>query len=556
MEGEEKMSSYQADSGSVTQRPLIFIYDTTGRDGAQARGVKFSVHDKLRLAERLDRERIPYIELGWPGANETDLEVFTMARSLDLKYSKLVAFGSTRHKGNAPGQDKTLNDLLRAETQAVAIFGKSSEFQAKAALQTDPENNLQMIFDSVKYLKERGREVIYDAEHFFEGYYGNRFYGIPGNTEYAWRTLQAARDAGADFIVLCETNGGKKPREVYEAVKEVLYRLGDVRLGIHPHRDRGLATAIALEAVEAGCVMVQGTFNGIGERTGNLDLVEAIANLHLEGYGFVGGFDVRQLKSLSRFTYDLLNLQPIDTQPFVGENSGTHKGGIHASGILRDRRTYEYVPPEIFGHRSESVVSSQSGVSTLIAIGKYNFNRDDQRLPAILKEIKRLEHLGHSFEDADGSLDLLIRRISGERTQLFDLLESRVDDFRKGDGQSSSYAVVKLRINGGEFVELEYGDGPVNALDISLKSALTKRYPELDHLQLEDYKVRVIQGPKKGTASKVRVHIVSKFGSERFGTVGVGDDILDASWQALVESYEYAHILHSNQLKTAQVLNE
>lgn len=509
----------------------IILYDTTLRDGTQGGGLILSVDDKLRIVKRLDALRFDYIEGGWPGSNPRDEEFFRRARDLHLDYAKLAAFGSTRRKNARADSDENLRLLIEANTPVVTIFGKSSEFQVKEGLETTPKENLNMIADSVAYLRGRGKEVVYDAEHFFDGF--------RANIEYAIATLQAAKTAGANWLVLCDTNGGTDFDYMRQIIREVKGRVQGIRYGIHTHNDSDYATTNAMIAVKEGFEMVQGTINGYGERIGNANLINIIVNAWKKGYMTNGNVNLSQLTNFYNFLCDVANLIPNPKQPFVGTDAFAHKGGIHVSAVLKNPGLYEHIEPQAVGNERRFYVTDLAGTSNIQA--ELGIDRKDPFARELLHAIKTKEHEGYSYETAGGSLELLLRRLKGEKTEIFSLLEREVIVTKSGNNTSSSFAVVKIGVNGDEVTEQDYGDGPVHALDLTLRKALMNKFPELKDLKLEDYKTRIISGEKTGTASKVRVLIESSIGIKRFGTVGVSGNIIDASWEALVDSYEYAH---------------
>lgn len=526
---------------NISKSPIL-IYDCTLRDGTQGSGVSLSVDDKIQAARKLDDLRFDYIEGGWPGSNPKDIEFFEKIQSVRLNYAKVAAFGSTRKKDIAPASDANLRLLIEANTPVVTIFGKSSPFQVAEALQTTPDENRNMVADSVHFLKAAGREVVYDAEHFFDGFKEDRAYALS--------TLRAAHTAGADFLVMCDTNGGTDFTLLGEIVREVRKEFPDAKLGIHTHNDMGYGVANTLAAVYEGAQMVQGTVNGIGERVGNANLITITANLIKEKIATTGNVDAAKLKTLSSLIYELANLPPDTRQPYVGDSAFAHKGGVHVDAVLKNPRLYEHVEPEMVGNRRQFLVSDLSGTANVEALENFGIKKKDSLARQIIEKIKQLEHEGYAFEAAEGSLDLLIRSMRGETTSIFDLIEYRTDVTRKaegpGDGRSDnkleSCAIVRILVNGEEVTKMAYGDGPVNALDLALRAALTSKYPELARLQLDDYKVRIIP-EQRGTSAKVRVLIESKMGGKRFGTVGVDENIVEASWRALVESFQYAHLL-------------
>lgn len=511
-------------------------YDTTLRDGAQAEGISFSVDDKLHIAQELDRLGIDYIEGGWPNpTSEKDREFFRRARDLKLSHARLAAFGSTRRVHTPAKQDANLRHLLEAETPVVTIFGKSWELHVQEVLRTTQEENLRMIEESVAFLKDCGREVIYDAEHFFDGY--------AQNPEYALATLAAAERGGADCVVLCDTNGGALPFDVYQVVQTVQQAVS-VPLGIHTHNDSGLAAANALLAVQAGVSHVQGTINGYGERCGNANLCTLLPTLALK----LGGSSptpeqLVHLTEISRFVSELANLPHDERQPYVGASAFAHKGGAHIDGVTKTKgRAFEHVSPDRVGNRRRLLLSDQSGTSTIVAKLENLFPGIDKRDPTVvrmLEEVKRLEYGGYQFEGADASFELLAHRLLRDATPLFNPTTFRLIIERREDGSLLADATVKVCINGELLHTAADGDGPVNALDKALRKALTSRYPQLSRIELKDYKVRVLEGKHRGTASPVRVLIESGDEQGEWGTVGVSENIIEASFEALVDSLEY-----------------
>jgi len=516
------------------KRKDIYLYDSTLRDGEQAEGVAFSLQDKVRMAHKLDTFGIDYIEGGYPGSNPKSIQFFDQMKKEKLTFAKLTAFGSTRHARSRTSDDVNIRALIKTRAPVMTIFGKSWDFHVKDALRVSLTQNLKMIADSVKYLKSKGREVIYDAEHFFDGF--------KANPEYAIKTLLAAAEAGADNITLCDTNGGSlfsEVREIIETVKKVI----DLPLGIHAHNDGGLGVANSLAAVECGVTLVQGTINGYGERCGNADLIQIISSLELKYQKrCVPKRSLPKLVELSRFVAEMANVVPEPRQPYVGRSVFTHKGGIHVSAILRNPDTYEHIKPELVGNRRRVVVSEQSGKSNL-AFKAEEYGVDLEQLgeiaPKVLENIKQLEHEGYEFEAAEGSLDLNMQRAMGKYRRFFDLEGFRVIIEKRGNHEPCvSEATIKVNIEGESKHTAAEGDGPVNALDTALRKALIEAYPDLKNVQLSDFKVRIIDS-KAGTAAKVRVLIESTDGESEWGTVGVSENIIEASWQALVDSIEY-----------------
>ncbi len=510
----------------------VQIYDTTLRDGSQGEGVSFSLQDKLLIAQRLDQMGFDYIEGGYPLSNEKDAQFFARARQLKFAHARLSAFGMTRRKGVAASDDPGMRALVAAGTTTVTLVGKTWDFHATDVLLVSLEENLAMIADSVRYLQEAGREVIYDAEHFFDGWKAN-----PG---YARQTIQAAAQAGATLIVLCDTNGGSLPEEIAALTREAQAAL-DVPVGIHCHNDCELAVANSLAAVDAGAVQVQGTVNGVGERCGNVDLVSVVANLALKkrGYEVLRGDGVEHLTELSRYVYETANLHLRPNQPFVGQSAFAHKGGMHVHAVARATRSYEHIDPEAVGNERRILVSELSGRSNIMALTtKYNLQHDRALMDRILAQVVKLENEGYQFEAAEASFDLLVQKCAGTFQPHFERDRFRVNVAAEGSEPTTTEAAVKLRIGHLTRHEVAEGDGPVNALDAALRKALADVYPNLAGMQLVDYKVRVINS-EAGTAAGVRVMIESRDEHSVWGTVGVSTNVIEASWIALVDSFEY-----------------
>ena len=511
----------------------ITLYDTTLRDGTQGEQVNLSAEDKLRIARKLDGFGISYVEGGWPGSNPKDARFFEMAQEADFKNSRFTAFGSTRRPGITPEMDENIRALLKTETEVLTIFGKSWDLHATEILKVSLEENLMMIEETVAYLKGQSREVIYDAEHFFDGY--------KANPSYAMKTLAAAREGGAYVIVLCDTNGGSMPREIEEIVSKVVAHMG-ILIGIHTHNDCGLALANSLIAVQAGARMVQGTINGYGERCGNVDLISVIGNLQLKmGYSCIAEENLKQLTELSRYVSEMANVPPLNQRPFVGKSAFTHKGGVHVSAIQKNPAAYEHMKPQRVGNRRRVLVSDLSGKSNIdykaremeIKLGGNGY--DSQK---IVVEIKRLEDEGYEFDAAEGSLELLIKKVTGQFKEPFTLESFRVTTEKNGLDPSACQATIKISVGKEEEITAAEGDGPVNALDNALRKALTKFFPQIVEMGLVDFKVRVIDGGG-GTASKVRVQIETRDSREIWSTIGVSENVIEASWQALVDSFQY-----------------
>lgn len=513
----------------------VYLYDTTLRDGSQGEGISFSVEDKLKVAAKLDWLGIDYIEGGWPDSNPKDKEFFRRARKLSWR-ARLAAFGSTRRPGTTAETDKNLRALVEAGVPVATIVGKSWDFHVITALETTLAENLNMIRESVGYLKSYGLEVVYDAEHFFDGY--------RANSDYALATVRAAVEAGADWVVLCDTNGGSLPHQVEEIVREVKKRVS-VRLGVHAHNDSDVAVANSLVAVRAGVEQVQGTINGLGERCGNANLCSVIPNLELKmGYQCLGEERLTRLTEVSRYVSEIANVVPQANQPFVGHSAFAHKGGIHVSAILKHDQTYEHIPPEKVGNRRRVLVSELSGTSNIIYKAR-ELGLDVE--PSVqgrklIELIKELEHQGYQYEGAEASLELLMRRALGLYRPAFQL-ESLQILVEKRAHTEVSVAVVKVRVGDQVVHTAAEGNGPVNALDNALRKALESFYPVLKGMRLTDYKVRVLD-EKSGTGAKVRVLIESQDAEGSWSTVGVSENIIEASWQALVDSMEYALLKH------------
>ncbi len=511
----------------------IQIFDTLLRDGTQSAEISFSLEDKLRIAEELDSFGIDYIEGGWPGSNPKDQLFFEQAKTIKFKHAKLVAFGSTRRAKYTAEKDPNLKALLEAETPAVAIFGKSWTLHVKKALKISLEENIKLISDSVAYLKENGKEVIYDAEHFFDGY--------KNDPEYALSTLLAAEKAGADTLVLCDTNGGTQTLELVKIVKKVLKSV-KTPVGVHLHNDSDMAVANTVAAVDAGCVHVQGTINGYGERCGNANLCSVIPNLQVKAnYHCIPDDQIDQITRVSHFISELANLPPVNNMPFVGTSAFAHKGGIHVSAVMKDSATYEHIQPEIVGNKREVLLSDLSGISNLVykadELG-FDIKKHITKIPQIIRTLKQKEHDGYQYEGAEDSLKLLIKKITGEWQSYFSLEGFRVLVEKDTTATPRSEATVRMLVNDQKEHTAAEGDGPVHALDRALRQALRKFYPEIKLLRLVDYKVRVING-NEATGAKVRVLIESAYGNKRIHTVGVSKNTDEASWDALTDSVSW-----------------
>lgn len=514
----------------------IETYDTTLRDGAQGEGVNFSLEDKLLIARRLDELGFDYVEGGYPLSNPKDAEFFQKLAAKPLKNSKACAFGMTRRKGVKPADDIGMKSLLDSQAPVITIVGKTSDFHATEVLGVSLEENLAMIRDTVSYLCEQGREVIYDAEHFFDGW--------KANPDYAAQTIQAAAEAGAKIIVMCDTNGGSLLEEVAAITKEASSKI-DKPLGIHTHNDCELAVANSLAAIDAGAVHVQGTINGLGERCGNADLISVIANLALKKAGYEvldatpsDSEGVEHLTELSRYVYEIANMHFRTGQAFVGPSAFAHKGGMHVHAVAKVASSYEHIDPAAVGNERRVLVSELSGRSNIIALAtKHNLESDKELMNRILKQVVELENQGYQFEAAEASFDLLVKRAAGTYQPHFELVQYHTSVVSRG-GEPITEATVKLLVNDEVRHEVAEGDGPVNALDAALRKALNGHFPSLNSMHLVDYKVRVINSDA-ATAASVRVVIESRDGDDTWGTVGVHENVIEASWAALVDSIEY-----------------
>ncbi|MFO7846045.1 MAG: citramalate synthase [Balneolaceae bacterium] len=519
----------------------IQIFDTTLRDGTQGEKVCLSANDKVRIAKRLDSFGVDYIEGGWPGSNPKDLEFFKLAKNVAFNHAKIVAFGSTCRAGLQPDEDKNIQFLLDAETDVVSIFGKSWLLHVVEALKISPEENLDIIRRSVQYLKENGKEVIYDAEHFFDGY--------KDNPEYALETLTAAQNAGADTLVLCDTNGGTLTHEISEIIQQVRDAT-TTKMGIHAHNDCELAVSNSVAAVSAGCVHVQGTINGYGERCGNANLCSVIPNLQLkQNFSCVPDSSVGQLTSISSFVSELANVGHDTRMPYTGRSAFAHKGGVHVSAVMKNEATYEHVKPEDVGNKRRVLVSDLSGKSNVVYKSEelgIDLENSKGSVPEIVEQLKKLENEGFQFEAAEASFELLVKKMTEPFSDLFELEGFRVIMERDASGESRSEATIRVNVQGQLEHSAAEGNGPVHALDSALRKALCKFYPDIADVILKDYKVRVLN-EKDGTGAKVRVLVDSGKNETSWGTVGVSKNIVDASWQALADSMNYYLMHHSTQ---------
>jgi 2-isopropylmalate synthase len=513
--------------------PKVKILDTTLRDGAQGEGIIYSLDDKVRIAEKLDEIGIHYIEAGWPGSNPKDAMFFDKMAKRRFKKSRIVAFGSTRRAQIKAAKDKNLNDILRSKVAIATIFGKSWLFHVKEVLRTTPEENLDMIFDSLRFLIKNGLDVFYDAEHFFDGY--------KDNPEYALKTLVSAADAGAKYLVLCDTNGGTLPGEINKIISQIKPKL-KAGLGIHCHNDSGLAVANTLGAVESGCSMVQGTINGYGERCGNTDLIPVIADLKLKmGVDCISKSDLEKLSEVSHFVSEISNMRHMSNQPFTGDSAFAHKAGVHINAVMKNPRSYEHVNPELVGNSRRTLVSELGGKSGIILLAKefkLDLTKDDPKTKKLHDLLQSLEMKGYHFEAAEASFELLLKKHLGKVKEFFKLENLRVVVNKDTEKTASTEAIIKLRVKGKIEHTAAEGDGPVNALDNALRKALLQYYPSLSSMHLSDFKVRVL-GEKEGTAAQVRVMIQSQDESGSWSTMGVSENIIEASWQALSDSVEY-----------------
>jgi 2-isopropylmalate synthase len=518
----------------------ILLYDTTLRDGTQGEEVSFSAEDKLRIVKRLDELGFDYVEGGWPGSNPKDARFFEMARNESFRTARLTAFGSTCRAGTAPENDQNIKALLKAETESVTIFGKSWDLHASEILGITLDENLRIIEQSIAWLKGRDREVIFDAEHFFDGFRDNK--------DYALQTLTAALNGGADMVVLCDTNGGSLPDQIREITADVIDRVS-VKVGIHTHNDGGLALSNSLSAVNAGAIMVQGTINGYGERCGNADLISVIGNLQLKmGRQCLDPENIVHLTELSHYVSEVANIPPLNQRPFAGKSAFAHKGGIHVSAIQKNPRAYEHMEPELIGNHRRVIVSDLSGKSNIeykareMGIKIDSKGSDSKR---IVEKIKAMEDRGYQFDAAEGSLELLMKKASGQFEEPFALESFRVTIEKDKSGASSSHATIKISVGDEHEITAAEGHGPVNALDHALRKALNSFFPQIKEMGLVDFKVRVVEG-SDGTAAQVLVRIESRDSHEVWSTVGVSEDIIEASWLALMDSVQYKLLKEMN----------
>ncbi len=520
----------------------IEIYDTTLRDGAQSEGISFSLLDKLQITQRLAQMGVEYVEGGYPFSNEKDLEYFRRVQELPLGATKIAAFGMTRRRGLTAAGDPGVQALLNSGAPVCTIVGKTSDFHATEVLRVALEENLAMIRETIAHLVRAGREVIYDAEHFFDGW--------KRNPQYAVQTIRAAAEAGARLVVLCDTNGGSMPEEIAQMTRQALDALGQygIGVGIHCHNDCDLAVANSLAAIDAGAVQVQGTVNGFGERCGNANLISVIPNLALKkpGYRVLGGAELGRLTELSRFVYEIANMNFRNDQPFVGPSAFAHKGGMHVHAVARSSSSYEHIDPQQVGNERRILVSELSGRSNIVALTtQYDLQSDRALMDKILNAIVSMEHRGYQFEAAGATFDLLVKRCAGDFHAHFERLKYHVEVSSDGGSELVTEATVKVRVGDQVRHEVAEGDGPVNALDAALRKALNGSYPSLNDMRLVDYRVRVVNS-EAGTAARIRVVIESADSQQIWGTVGVSENIIEASWMALVDAVEYK--LHRDEL--------
>ncbi len=511
----------------------IYVYDTTLRDGAQGEGIAFSLEDKIKIIKMLDELGVDYIEAGFPASNPKDKELFDRISELELAHSKIVAFGSTHRIGASVKEDTAVSALLSANTPVVAIFGKSWDLHVKEVFRAELDENIRIIENTVSYVKSHGKEVIFDAEHFFDGYKNNK--------EYAMSVLMAAKNAGADTLCLCDTNGATFPDKIAEITSEVISAIPDVKVAIHCHNDVGTAVGNTLMAVLSGARQVQGTINGFGERCGNANLCTIIPNLQLKsGFCLVPADSLKKLKSISRKIYELANIVPDERKPYVGGMAFAHKGGMHIDAVLKNPVTFEHIMPETVGNERRLLMSEMSGRAMVYEIIKKiepDVSKDAKVITEILEDIKKLEREGYQFEGAEGSFELMVMKKLGYYKPQFNLEQFKVISIAPTTTKTAS-ALIKIGVDENFEITAAEGDGPVNALDKALRKALYRFYPELKESRLIDFKVRVLDG-MAGTAALTRVLIETTDGYKNWTTVGVSEDIIEASWQALVDSIEY-----------------
>ncbi len=520
------------------QQKQVIAYDSTLRDGAQAQGVSFTVEDKLKIVQKLDDLGIGYIEAGNPGSNPKDLEFFDRVASLQLKHTKIIAFGSTRKPNISASVDGNLQSLLLANTPAVAIFGKSWDYQVTDILRTSLDENLKMIADSIAFLKAQAKEVVFDAEHFFDGY--------KANADYAFASLEAAADAGADVLCLCDTNGGTFPNEIFEITQQTVARFPKVQIGIHCHNDCEMAVANSVAAVQAGATQVQGTINGIGERCGNANLVSIIPNVQLKlGLACIPEQNMQALAETARYVNEVANMPFNEKAPYVGNDAFAHKGGMHIDAVNKNPISYEHINPTQVGNERHILVSEVAGRGALLKKLQQiepSLTKDSPDTIRVLEQLKTLEHEGYQFEGAESSFDLLMHKLLGKFEPFFSLKQYNVSIFEPSADGFNSSASIHINVNGKDANATAQGDGPVNALDKAMRKALEQFYPAINEIKLVDYKVRVLDS-SQATAAKVRVIIESTDQLQSWTTIGVSTDIIEASWLALKDALEYK-LLH------------
>ncbi|OGI04496.1 MAG: citramalate synthase [Candidatus Melainabacteria bacterium GWF2_37_15] len=527
----------------------IEIYDTTLRDGAQAEGINFSANDKLKIIKLLDNLGVDYIEAGWPGANPKDIEVFEQAKSLELKHAKITAFGCTRKANGKAEDDKVLSELLQAGTEIITIFGKTWDFHVEHALCTTLEENLSMIADSITYLKNCGKRVFFDAEHFYDGY--------KKNPDYALKALSAAHQAGAERIILCDTNGGCLSSEIKEITEIVAKHLPDAVLGIHAHNDGDMAVANTIIAVQAGANQVQGTFNGYGERCGNANLCSIIPALQLKLGINVLGENLTKIVAVSRQISEIANKKSNNFAPYTGSSAFTHKAGVHASGVMKQSSTYEHINPETVGNERRILISDQSGLASIKEkISRMNLGIDltNDDIRKILERIKNLEWQGFTFENADASFELMLKDVLNIKPKYFELKGFTVLTDTRGTGYLNTEASVKIKVGNEILHTVSEGEGPGHAVDRALRLALKPFYPTMEKFKLSDFKVRILDGTD-GTGAKTRVHVETTDGFERWDTVGVSRNIIEATYLAIVDSLEYGLLLYKETPQNKFILN-
>jgi 2-isopropylmalate synthase len=511
----------------------IDLYDTTLRDGMQGEGISLSAAEKVRVARSLDRLGVHFIEAGFPSSNPKEIELFELLAREHFENATICAFGMTRRRDVPAEEDAALRLLAESFAPASTLVGKTWKLHLQKVIHASPEQNLEIIADSVSYLRKAGKRVIYDAEHFFDGY--------REDSGYALRCLEVAIEAGAENVTLCDTNGSSLPPQIAEATRDAVSQLGAGRVGIHTHNDAECAVANSIAAVEEGASLVQGTMNGVGERCGNANLVSILPSLQLKlGYSCVSDEQLASLTSVAHFVAEVCNLTPDPNQPYVGRNAFAHGGGMHVAGVRADARTFEHVDPEVVGNRRELLVSELSGKGTVLARAEAaGIELDSAGARRAVERLKELEHRGYHFEAADASFDLMLRREGGGYEPLFRLESFRVITDKREDGKVQTEATIKVWAKGERLVRTAEGNGPVNALDRALRDAIADMYPRLREIDLVNYKVRIID-EHKGTAAVTRVLIDASDGHDTWGTLGVSENIIEASWEALVDSLEYA----------------